>query len=248
MKITASYLAKLVLVAWVLLLLIPSPASACEPIIPLFLLVGGPQLLLGSILALVLGVTLKSSLFAYLETSLSKGRSFLFMCSANVVTTVIGVFVAAAIATPAGIVALPLICVFSYAPAKRLQRSSVHPLLSRMGPVVLSVLLCAFLVLTYILFAKSQDVMLENATLYWLTKLGFVYPALAISIGLTTIWEEWLVFCLSGRPAGVSFFPAALRANLVTMLFLFAVAAAMVLPERLASRDFLVLLQVLVFG
>jgi hypothetical protein len=80
----------------------------------------------------------------------------------------------------------------------------------------------------------------ERPVLYWVLKLAYIYPALAISIGLTTLWEEWLVYRLARGFAPLApFYPAVLRANLMTLLVLMGAAAVMALPKRLASPDFL---------
>lgn len=76
---------------------------------------------------------------------------------------------------------------------------------------------------------------------YWLIKLAYVYCALAVSLFLTTCWEETLVGGLLGRPFGKeTFLPTVLRAKVYTMLVVLAVASVKVIPQRWRSPDFLI--------
>lgn len=64
--------------------------------------------------------------------------------------------------------------------------------------------------------------------------------ALAISIGLTTIWEESVIAHLAPETSQPrEFYGPVLRANLVTMALLMAFAAAKALPGRIGTEGFL---------
>jgi hypothetical protein len=71
-------------------------------------------------------------------------------------------------------------------------------------------------------------------------KLAYIYPALVASLGLTTLWEEWLVSrwvpSVKDQP---SFYGSVLRANLVMLLLILGLAAVAALPRRLATPGFL---------
>lgn len=90
-----------------------------------------------------------------------------------------------------------------------------------------------------ILFMAGQGALeAHQRALYWTIKLAAIFLALFASITLTTVWEEWVIWRLSSRPAGTGFFAAALRANLYVLLLLMAVPAVLILPKRLRSPDF----------
>jgi len=65
-----------------------------------------------------------------------------------------------------------------------------------------------------------------------------IFAALLASITLTAIWEEWVIWRLSSRPAGAGFFAAVLRANLYVLLLIMIVPAVLILPKRLRSPEF----------
>src|SRR5256885_13219107 len=85
----------------ILLAVAAQRAEACEPILPLMLVLGGPLALTRSAVVLLVAVILKAAIFTALQAGLAKRRAFLFMVAGNVLTTVIGFLVAAAIASTA---------------------------------------------------------------------------------------------------------------------------------------------------
>jgi len=96
------------------------------------------------------------------------------------------------------------------------------------------------LIASCILFMAGQGAILTNRlALYWMIKLAAVYLALIASIGLTTVWEEWAIWRLTSSPENTSFFGSVLRSNLYVLVLVMAVAAALMLPKRLKSPDFL---------
>jgi len=108
---------------------------------------------------------------------------------------------------------------------------------------VLAIIFILFYVGSGILFGVAIKYQSENLILYWILKFLYVYLALIISIGLTVLWEEWVVFKLAKRSkSGVqNFYSAVLKANLVTLLVFMGAAAILMLPKRFASPDFLAL-------
>jgi hypothetical protein len=91
-----------------------------------------------------------------------------------------------------------------------------------------------------VLFTVGQTaISTHQLLLYWVIKVVAIFLALFASVGLTTIWEEWAIWRLSSRPAGVGFFPSVLRTNLYVLILVMAVPAALILPKRLKSPDFL---------
>lgn len=72
-------------------------ANACEPILPFIKVVGGPGLLTSSWIVLLAAVAIKSVIFAFLQRRLSVPHAIGLMVAANIVTTIVGVIVAALI-------------------------------------------------------------------------------------------------------------------------------------------------------
>jgi len=91
-----------------------------------------------------------------------------------------------------------------------------------------------------ILFMVGQGAIRSHQlTLYWIIKLIAIFLALLASVTLTTVWEEWVVWRLSSRPEGKGFFVSVLRTNLYVLVLVMVVPAALILPKRLKSPDFL---------
>jgi hypothetical protein len=215
-------------------------STLVAPRVPLVALLAGPHFITGSVIGFIGAVGITCGAFAFFEGSLPTWRAIRLMFLANIVTTGIGLCVAVALITPLALFALLLICALTFSPAQHLCVLEQVPWLTRLGPHTLA-LICSLLFLaSYILFYGAAGTHNANPTLYWVLKLAAIYPALAISMGMTTLWETWLVSRWAGvsRPAGPCY-PAVLRANLVTLVVLMGAAAAMALPKRLASPDFL---------
>ena len=93
-----------------------------------------------------------------------------------------------------------------------------------------------------ILFMVGQGAIRSHQlALYWIwiIKLITIFLALLASVTLTTVWEEWVVWRLSSRPEGKGFFVSVLRTNLYVLVLVMVVPAALILPKRLRSPDFL---------
>jgi hypothetical protein len=90
----------------------------------------------------------------------------------------------------------------------------------------------------------QEAITTHQLPLYWTLKVTAIFLALLASVGLTTIWEEWAIWQLSSRPAGRRFFASVLRTNLYVLILVMAVPAALILPKRLKSPDFLAKRQV----
>lgn len=229
------------LIALIALLAVPLPARACEPVVPFMQVVAPTLALSGSLLMLALAVVVKSVLFAAFEPSLPRLQAAWRMLLGNVLTSIVGLLVAAMIANiGAWIIGVPLVALLCWLPARRLVQVSPLAWLRRVSPAMMAVLLTLALLVSCVLFAGGRGALDRHRIfLYWSFKLVAIFMALFASVSLTTIWEEWVIWRLSARPAGRSFFAAALRANLYVLILVLAVPAAMILPKRLKSPDFL---------
>ncbi|MGH7992654.1 MAG: hypothetical protein ACREDQ_04000, partial [Limisphaerales bacterium] len=120
MRIRLKWLVALVILS------IPIPGSACEPIFPMFQLLSGPtaggaSLLKLSLFGLAIAVAIKCVAFALLERRLPWRSAVIYMLLANVVSTIPGVFVAACISSIGGFfLALPIIAWLGWLVSRRL--------------------------------------------------------------------------------------------------------------------------------
>ncbi len=215
---------------------------ACEPVVP-FMQVMVPALALtGSILVLVAAVIVKSALFAVFERRLPRLRAAGRMFAGNVLTSFVGLLVAMMIASGAGIwvVGVPLVCVLCWLPSRRLVKVAPLAWLARMSAAGIAGIMTSALLASCVLFMVGQGAIESHQlALYWVIKIVAIFLALLASVTLTTVWEEWVVWRLSSRPEGKEFFVSVLRTNLYVLVLVMAVPAALILPKRLKSPDFL---------
>lgn len=224
-----------------ILLIITSPALACEPVVP-FIQVMVPTIALSrSILVLAIAVIVKSALFAVFEQRLPWLVAAWRMFLGNALTSFIGILVATMIASgPIWIVGAPLVFVLCWMPARRLVKQAPLPWFARRSPATLAGIMTAALLGSCVLFMVGQGaISAHQLLLYWIIKVVAIFLALCASVALTTIWEEWAIWRLSLRPAGWGFFASVLRTNLYVLVLVMLVPAVLILPKRLKSPDFL---------
>jgi hypothetical protein len=160
----------------------------------------------------------------------------------NVLTSFVGLLVAVMIASGAGIwlVGVPLVCILCWLPSRRLVKVAPVAWLARTSPAGLAGMMTSALLASCVLFTVGQGAIRSHQlTLYWIVKLIAIFLALLASVTLTTVWEEWVVWRLSSRPEGKGFFVSVLRTNLYVLVLVMVVPAALILPKRLKSPDFL---------
>jgi len=218
------------------------PVLACEPVIP-FMQATVPAIALsGSLLVLAVAVVVKSLLFAFFERRIPLLRAAWRMFVGNVVTSFVGLLVALMVASSPSswIIGLPVVFGLCWLPARRLVKSAPLAWLTRTSPAALAGGMTCVFAISCILFMVGQGLLAtRHHALYWVVKLAAIFLALLASVTLTTIWEEWVIWKLSSGPEGKGFFATALRANLYVLLLVMAVPAALILPKRLHSPDFL---------
>jgi len=223
-------------------LIVASPALACEPVVP-FMQVMVPALALtGSILVLAVAVVVKSVLFSVFERRLPRLRAAWRMFLGNVLTSLVGLLVAAMIASGAGIwlIGIPLVCFLCWLPSRRLVKVAPLAWLARTSPAGLAGIMTIAMLASCVLFMAGQGaIRAHQLMLYWIIKLVAILLALLASVTLTTVWEEWVIWRLSSRPEGAGFFASVLRTNLYVLVLVMVVPAVLILPKRLKSPDFL---------
>jgi hypothetical protein len=223
-------------------ILMAKPVLGCEPVVPFMQVIVPALALSSSIVVLIMAVVLKSVLFALFERQLPRLQAAWRMFLGNVLTSFVGLVVAVMIASSPGIwlIGVPLVCVLCWLPARRLVRAAPLAWLARISPAALACTMTSALLASCILFSVGRGALeAHQQVLYWVIKLAAIFLALFASITLSTVWEEWVIWRMSSRPEGIGFFAAALRANLYVLLLVMAVPAALILPKRLQSPDFL---------
>ena len=230
-----------VLSAGVLLLLASSAAHACEPVLPFIQSVAPLLALSGSLLTLAGAVVVKCGLFSFFEPRFPRLGAAWRMFVGNLLTTVVGVIVAAMIGSgPIWLIGVPVVGFLCWLPARRLIRVAPLAWLKRLSPGGIATIMTCAMVVSCILFGFGQvAISTHHLPAYWIVKLVAIFLALAPSVTLTTVWEEWVIWRLSSRPEGTAYFTSVLRTNLYALVLVILVPAAMILPRRLKSPDFL---------
>ena len=159
----------------------------------------------------------------------------------NILTSFIGVLVAVMIgSSSAWFIGVPVAFALCWLPARRLVKVACNSWLRRISPLGFAAGLTAMLLLSCILFSVGQvAIQTHRLPLYWFMKLTAIFFALLASVTLTAIWEEWAIWRFGSRPENTNYFLAVVRANLYVLVFVMAVPAALILPKRLKSPDFL---------
>lgn len=223
---------------------IATTASACEPVLPFVKMLGGPALLMNSVVGLVAAVLFKALAFGWFQKSLSFARGTAYMLAGNFLSTCVGLLAAILVGSAPGIwlVGIPIVFGLCLVPAGRVAKGSPYKWLSKLSAGGLATVMSVMLFTSCILFIVAGEGIGDGKKWeYWLVKLLAVYLALLVSICLTSFWEEWVIWKLSGaKEAEFVFVKPVLRANLLVLLGIMMVAAAIMLPKRLKSPDFLV--------
>jgi len=200
-------------------------------------------MLTSSWIVLLAAVTLKAIIFSFSQKKLTVPNAFVLMVAGNILTTVIGVIVAALIGSgPIMFVGAFIVWPLCYLPAKRVLAVAKYPWLKKFSAGGWAALMAVALVVSCFLFGISSLFADSNhLTVYWIWKLAAVYTALVVSIALTSFWEEWVVWKLSRSPVEFTgYVKPVIRANLVVLLCVMLLAAGIALPQRLKSPNFLV--------
>lgn len=191
-----------------------------------------------SAIGLLAGVIVKCALFAFLVRQVTWCKAALFMFLANIITSLFGIVLIFAVSTPLAIILLPLVCYLATLPSKSLQKRMGEQLPEWLSPWAVAIFLFLSVPLSGLLF-YGVEYARPNTAHFWIMKLAYIYAGLAIGIGMTTLWEEWLVFLFIEPKSETHFLPAVLRTNLYTFLVLAFIGALYALPQRLSHPAFL---------
>jgi hypothetical protein len=216
-------------------------AQACEPVVPFIQVVAPWLALAGSILVLATAVLVKSALFAVFERRIPRLRAAWWMFLGNLLTSFVGLLVAGMIGSgPIWLIGVPVVWFLCWLPSRRLVQVAPLAWLARRSRAGLAGIMTFALLASCILFMTGQGaITTHQLVFYWIIKLLAIFLALLASVTLTTVWEEWVIWRLSSRPEGTEYFASVLRTNLYVLVLVMAVPAAVMLPKRLKSPDFL---------
>lgn len=217
----------------VLLFSFADSAYACSPIIPLVMIYSAPLFSLFGI------VILKMIIFILLERSIPWYKAVLFIIIANIFSSIVGVGLGFAASAPTFIIfSLLFVFVISWKPAKRFIEFNPWNILKNWTPGLCSIIITVLYFITFVLFGIAQEKLSSSITSYWMLKFCYLVIALIISIGLTSLWEEWVISRLSKQDT--NYIEVVLKVNLISFLIIMAFFAARSLPERLKSENFLI--------
>lgn len=215
---------------------------ACQPIVQLFIVFSGTAFFTRSIIGLIIGVLIKSIVFALFENNINKLKSFYLMIFANVFSSISGLFLGFSFAAP---MFFPLTILVTYGfvskPAKRLGTLKLEKF-PKISARALAVFLTLSSILTIVLFSLALDNLQTGqvSLKYWLAKISYVTLGIMVSITISGLIEEYVISYLVNTDGSlVHFFPSVFRANLVTSLVLVGYVAVKTIPERLNTSDWL---------
>ncbi len=219
------------------------PALGCTPVVPVMHVFTGSILSKESLSVLLGAVAIKTVIFVLYEKAIAWYKAVLFMIIANCFSTVVGFSLSLSFAPPFLAIIIPFLLFICWIPSKRLIALNPGGHFSGWNHYGLAVGVMILVFASWGLFASAQDAIGSRTPLhtYWVLKFLYVYSAIIISFALTTLWEEWVVSGLSRITSGkASFLKSVAFANLITLLVVMLYAAAMMLPIRLKSGNFLV--------
>jgi hypothetical protein len=141
---------------------------------------------------------------------------------------------------PIWLIGVPVVWLLCWLPSRRLVKVAPLAWLRRRSRAGLAAIMTSALLASCILFTTGRGAIeTHQLVFYWIIKLLAIFLALLASVTLTTVWEEWVIWRLSSRPEGTEYFASVLRTNLYVLVLVMAVPAAVMLPKRLKSPDFL---------
>lgn len=219
---------------------------ACEPVFPLVQIFAGAfalSFLGGLAILLPIAVAVKCLVFARLEKNLSWGEAVWLMFVANLYSSLMGILAALSGIVPLLALLSPVIIYFaSLVPARRILNhvNWAGPRTTMTKESLALLFTFIFLATIYLFFLGPDPFSTRGYTMYWIWKLSYVTLALALSMLLTTSWEESMIARLAAkRHAESSYLVSVARANYATFGVLLLIAAAVALPARLKSPGFL---------
>ena len=212
------------------------PAGACEPIVPFIKAVGGPGFLTVAFLILLAVIAIKSVAFARFQATIGLPKALAWMFVANVVTSIIGITIPVMIDSGALMfIGLPVVWAACLPPAQRLIAAAPLSPLAHFSSGQLAFGMTLALAFSCLLLVISRTVHDAGTFMsFWFLKLPAVYLALLIGLVLTALWEEWIVWRLSGaEDDDLTFVRPVIRANVIVLAVVLLISMAIIVPRRL---------------
>lgn len=221
------------------LVLAPAVCYACEPIVPMAMLYSGTTLLsvvaFKSAVGLLVAVAVKCAVFCW-KSDLKTMRAILYMAAANAYSTVPGILLGITFAAPMiFLLQYPILLM----PAGKMQN---YPWFRRFGKYGSAGILFVLILASMFLFEAAMGTQDTSLTWYWVLKIVYSTIAVAISFLISVVCEDGIISYLSEKrfKEKRSFLEPVIWANAVVFIVVLGVGAAVALPRRLASPNFLI--------
>jgi len=229
-----------VLIFAVLLLgIMPAACFACEPVVPLMMLYSGTTLFgaiaLKSGIGLLLAVVIKCLVF-YWKSDFKNIRAIGYMILGNVYSTIPGILLGITFSVPIFILlAYPILLIPSH------NMKEYRPF-RRLGTFGSAGVLFVLLVISLVVFLAAMGAQQGPAAGYWGLKVLYCILGVGISFIISVVCEDRVItyFYTRKYKTQKSFLDAVLWANIAVFLVIFGIGAAIALPQRLASPNFLI--------
>ncbi len=229
----------LLIFAVLLLGIMPAACLACEPIVPMAMLYSGTTLFgtiaLKSGIGLLLAVVIKCLVF-YWKSDFKNIRAIGYMILANVYSTIPGILLGITFSVPMLILlAYPILLIPSH-------NMKEYKPFRRLGTFGSAGVLFVLLLISMFVFAAAMGAQEGPAAGYWGLKVLYCILAVGISFIISVVCEDRVITYLYTRKYKTqkSFLDAVLWANIAVFLVIFGIGAAIALPQRLASPNFLI--------
>lgn len=231
--------AEILIFAFLMLSLTPATCFACEPIVPMAMLYSGTTLFgaiaLKSGIGLLLAILIKCLVF-YWKSDFKNIRAIGYMILGNVYSTIPGILLGMTFSVPIFILlAYPVLLI----PAHNMRE---YKPFRRLGTFGSAGVLFALLLISFILFLAAMGAQEGPAAGYWGLKVLYCILGVGISFIISVVCEDRVITYLYTRKYKTqkSFLDAVLWANIAVFLVIFGIGAAIALPQRLASPNFLI--------
>jgi hypothetical protein len=230
--------------AGILVLLWPSAAKACEPVVALMMLYSGPVLggvmFSHSALGLLLAIILKTGVFLW-KSDLKKGEIVGMVIASNLYSSLPALSLVLLFGVPAiGMIVLPILYCVLFLPARGLKR---YRHFSKYNSGLLSAGLMVAVIISMVLFGVMMGAQ-DNGPLwlYWILKILTCIVAIGISFGITIVCEEYIISMLYEKKHNEKkiFLEPVVWANAAVFAAMVLTGAIIALPHRFASSNFLI--------
>jgi len=190
-----------------------------------------------SALGLLLAIGVKSMVFIW-KSDFKTFRAVIYMLLANMYSTLPGILLTVAFAAPMIILITPLIYII---PARNMVWFKPF---ERFNVIIIALILAALTFVTLLLWGAAWGLQDTSLSAYWAIK--FVYSSIAIGISfvITIACEESVISYLYERKYNQkrSFMEPVFWANAAVFILVVGIAAAVAIPKRLTSPDYLIYL------